>query len=176
MALATIFMQQWNGASGAELATAKNAEAVQFKSADNAAVELPESATSPLKAPRAGVYRSQEIWLRPYLGNLGAAAQVSNLTAHVSSPNLPAGMFIRYKVEAAYATPAPGGYEAGGAMVDADGDFMATTSANPIDLGAGPFNVVGDIGDFLVLQIEGLANVPQGLLSGLDLVLSWDEA
>ena len=174
---ATVFFQQFNGASGAEIATAKNADPVQFKTVDTAAVEAVGTATAALTDPRAGVFRSQEVWIQPFLANLGGAAQISNLRAYVTSPNGTAGTFVRYKVSAAYATPAVGGYDAAGAMVAPDGDLLATSSAAPISLGAGPFAVAGiAVGSYLVLQIEGLPNVPQGLMADINLVLDWDEA
>src|SRR3990167_9171544 len=107
----TIYLNEWNGTQGAEVATSKEAEAIQFRSSDSHVVELIGATTSPMIRPNAGVFRSYEKWLRTYLEGLGGSASISNIEAFVSGSTPPDGVAIFVKKEAAYATPKIGGYE-----------------------------------------------------------------
>ena len=169
---ATVYLQEWNGVSGGEVATSKQGATIRYKSADDAVVD----ASDPLIKPNAGTYRSYEKYLRAYLEVLGGSANISNVEVFTSGDPID-GIAIWGKSEAAYDTPLVGGYDAAGAMVGPKEDMFTKDTDDPIVLGAGPFAAPAtDVGDFLVLQMEVYPSATVGALGTVDLVLRYDEA
>ena len=168
---ATVYLQEWNGTSGSEIATSKQAGTVRFKSADDAVVD----ASAPLIKPNAGVYRSYEKYLRTHLEALGGSTEISNVEVFCASTPID-GISIWAKTAAAYDTPLSGGYSAPGAMVGPKEDLFVKNSDDPIILGAGPYDSPPvDVADFLVLQMECYPSATIGALADTDIVLRYDE-
>ena len=152
---ATVYLQEWNGVPGSEVGTAKIAESIQFKSADDATVEAYAASTTPLRRPNAGVYRSYEKQLRVFLEGLGGSTSISNIQIYTLSPVPTKGTAIWVRLKDAYENPKTGGYLPAGA-IDGDKVNIATcTLAEPLDIAAGPFNVAqASIGPFISLQMD----------------------
>lgn len=168
---ATVYLQEWNGTSGAEIATSKNGSSVRFKSADDAVVD----ASDPLVKPNAGAYRSTEKYLQVRLEGLGGSTDIRNLEVYTTSDPLD-GIGIYSKSAAAYDTPLLGGYEDAGAMVGPKEDFLTKDSDDPVSLGAGPFAVaLSDVGDYLILQMECYPSASTGATDDVDIILRYDE-
>lgn len=169
---ATVYLQEWNGNSGAEIATSKSGATIRFKSADDATVD----ANDPLVVPGAGVYRSYEKYLQAYLELLGGSAEISNVEVFCTSSPID-GISIWAKQAAAYDTPLAGGYGAGGAMLGPKVDLFTKDANDPFVLGAGPYAVAGtEVADFLILQLEVNPSATVGALANTNIVLRYDEA
>lgn len=168
---AILYWQEWNGTSGTESPTAKSADDVRFKRADDATPD----ANDKLIVPSGGVFRSFEKYLRLYLADLGGLTSVSNLNIFTTDEAPDDGLSVWAKAEAAYDTPLMGGYDASGAMAGAKANLFSYTSDSPLDLGAGPFGAPGDIGSFLVLQMEVLPVADVTAAPNYSLVVRYDE-
>jgi hypothetical protein len=174
----TVYLQEWNG-PGAGAPTAKNGgQTIQFKSADNPAVEVWPVVTEGLTKPNAGVFRSYEKYLKTRLNAIALpSVDIRNIEVFISGSAPDDGTAIYAKKEAAYTPPLAGGYDAGGAMVGPKVDLFTYTSAAPLSLddGATPYVIAGDVGDHLVLQMEVYPTASTGASSSFNMVLRYDE-
>lgn len=176
---ATVYFREYNGAAGAEVATAKNGATIQFKSSDDAVVEAEGGAVNPMISPNSGVYRSYEKYLITYLEDLGGSASISNVEIFIDGSTPDDGLAIFCKTAVAYATPLGGGYDAAGAMLAVKEDLFTKTANDPLVLGAGPFDgddELSDVGNHLVMQMEAYPSSSTGESSAFNLVLRYDEA
>lgn len=168
---ATVYLQEWNGTAGSELATSKNGSTIRFKSADDAVVD----ASNPLSKPNAGVFRSYEKYIQTRLEALGGSTDIRNIELFTNSQPID-GVGIYVKTVVAYDTPLEGGYEAAGAMVGPKEDLFTKTSDTPLELGAGPFAAaLSDVGDYVVLQMEVYPSADTGATDDIDIILRYDE-
>jgi len=175
MALATVYFQEFNGEAGVEVPTSKQASPLQFTAIDSPDVEEVETAAHALVSPNAGVFRSYEKWLRVCVESLGDSTSISNLEVFVNGDTPNDGISVWVKTAEVYATPKVGGYASAGAMTAPKTNLFATSSDDPISLGAGPFEAAEDVGLYLVVQMEVLPSAGIGLTSSYSLVLRYDE-
>ena len=172
---AIVYLQEFNGEAPG-VATAKNGEAIQFKSEDDPTVEAPEAVTAGLTKPNAGVFRSFEKYLQVYLESLGGSTNIGNLEVFISGSSPDDGTAIFAKVAAEYDDPLVGGYLAGGAMEGPKTDLFTYTSEAPLVLGVGPFDTeLEAAGNFAILQMEIYPSAAIGSTSNFSLVLRYDE-
>ena len=176
---AIVYFREFNGAQGAEVATSKNGQTIQFKSSDDAVVEAEGGAANPMISPNSGVYRSYEKYVIAYLEDLGGSANISNIEAFIDGSTPDDGIAIFAKVQVAYATPLGGGYDAAGAMLPVKEDLFTKTANDPLVLGVGPFDgddELSSVGSHLVMQMEAYPSSSTGETSSFNLVLRYDEA
>lgn len=186
---ATVIINEWNGTVGSQSATSKAGSTVKFKSADNAVVDT----SNPLVKPNAGVYRSYEKWLRCYISDLGDSASISNIEVFTTgTPNT--GVSIWAATFATYCnaegnaladpnSPRSGGYSSANALPQPKTNLFLASSAAPISLGAGPYDVNVDDGDiveagvglYLALQMEVLPSAAFGATRSYQVVVRYDE-
>lgn len=170
---AIIYLDEFNGTSGSEVPTSKQAAAIRFKSADDPVVDT----SDPMVRPLGGVYRSVEKHLRINLSSLNGMTSVSNISIYTTGAQPSTGITIWSKTEAAYSTPLAGGYDASGAMIGVKTNIFDYTIDNPLVLAAGPYLADGvNVGDYLVLQMEAVPTADVGSVGDFSLVVSWDES
>lgn len=175
MAAATVYLEEYNGDSGVEIATSKQGGEIQFTAADSPTVEALETAENALVVPNSGVFRSYEKWLRVKIEALGDSAQVSNLELFVDGSTPNDGIAVWADARDNYATPKVGGYTASGAMVQPKVNLFDKDTNDPVVLGAGPYNAAASVGKYLVMQMEVYPSASTGKTSDYDLVLRYDE-
>lgn len=172
---ATVYLQEFNGVAPG-VATSKQNEGIQFKSADDSTVEAYNGATAPLVKPNAGVYRSYEKYLQAYIEDLDGSDDIRNLQVFISGTPPDGGVGIFAKIVEAYVEPLSGGYSAEGAMIGERVDLFLKTSDNPLSLGDGPFDTeLASAGSFLVLQMEVYPSARVGATSNYNMVFRYDE-
>jgi hypothetical protein len=169
---ATVTIQEWNGASGAQVATDKTSGSIRFKAADSSAVDL----NDPLVRPTSGFVRSYEKWLRLRIGATGPDGQITNLQAYTDGANgLGTGrsMFFRTTNPASYATPAVPADDSAGTSA-----FTYTTGARKSlsVANAAPYTGTNtDIGDYLVAWYRVDSTASPGVGASETISISYDE-
>jgi len=160
--VATVIINEKNGAG--EVSSDKTGGTIRFKNVDNAVVDT----NNPLVIPATGSDWSFEKWLR--LNVSGTFTEISNLKFYMDGANnFGTGINSWVKTAASYVTPVEGTSSAGSL------DTFSYTSAAPLNLGAGPYTIAGDIGSYLVMLMEVQSTATQGVLSAETLTIAYDE-
>lgn len=167
---ATVVVNEWNGTSGAQVATDKTGGTIRYKKADNATVD----SVSPLQKPTTGQFdRSHKKYHRLRIGATGPSGSITNVRCYTTGAPGTGGV-IYGRSAAAYSTPAAAdGTGEGSTYLD-----VATwTSGAPKSLGAGPYSGTNtDIGDFVESYMRVADNIAAPGTTGLTtFTYQWDE-
>lgn len=163
--VATVRVVEKNGSSASPTLTQKDGGTVRFKNADDANVDL----NNPMVIPSSGSDWSFEKWLRLEITG-GTFTEITNLKFYTDGANnFGTGVNLWAKNVATYATPAEGTGSTGYS------DAFGYTSAAPLNLGAGPYTAVGEIGDHVVMLLEVQSTAASGVLPGETVTFAYDE-
>ena len=163
---ATVIITEKNGPSGTK--TNKTSGTIRFKLADDAVVDN----ANPVGIPASGAAYSMEKVVRLEV-TAAPTTQIADVVAYTDgSSDFGIGVSMLYKVTDSFVEPT--------IPADATGlsDLFAHASGNPISLeatNAGPFTVLGEIGDHLVLTLAVADTAEPGPLTAETLTFSYTE-
>jgi hypothetical protein len=164
---ATVDVYEWNGTSGAQVATKKtNPTAnIWFRKNDSAATDN----ANPLTKPSSTTDRSMEKWLR--LRASGTFTSISTPTFYTDGSSWGTGINVYARTSSpgtTYATPSIPANDTGGT------DVTGLLVGGPKTIGSGASGS-GDFGDFLVLWMTIGTTVTQGVVATKSLSFGWSE-
>jgi len=145
---ADVTIQEWNGTSGAEVATDKTTGGtIRFKKADNALV----NSADPMPKPASGqVERSMLKYYRLHMGATGPSGSITDVRFYTTG-NMGTGMteYILTTNPGSYATPTVPANDTGAT------DASTYTSGSPKNMGDGPYTTTNaDFGDWAALYAK----------------------
>ncbi len=171
---ATVIINEWNGTSGAEVATDKTSGTIRYKKADNATVD----ALNPLVKPGAGNDRSYEKYTRLRITGTGPTGVITNPKFYTDGTNnfgTGISAYILTTNLGSYATPVIPANDASGT----DQFTYNSASGKALDVAnAGPYSGTNtNIADYAVLwmTIASTATSPQNPTSGETVTYAYDE-
>ena len=167
---ATVLIREWVDGNTAN-AVDKTSGAVRYKNANNATVD----AQNPLVRPANGFVYSYEKWIRLKITVPPTGAITSPVLYSDGANGYGTGVSLYCGRNGAYVAAVN---TISQFAVTNGADFFSYTNLAPMALditNAGPFNLVGDIGDFAVLQARVASTATAGTTAGEVHTFSWNE-